>query len=87
MGGNKYCIGDPIRLTTDADARSGKVLVVDGVLVVVAWASGGTTEFSARVLERLTNEPVGDNQRQNPYATRRGMGRMWRDPLGRDHAV
>lgn len=53
----KYCIGDIIKLTTDADVRSGKVLSVEGVLVLVGWISGGTTEFSARVLERLTHEP------------------------------
>jgi hypothetical protein len=53
----KYCIGDMMMLTTDADVRSRKVLSFEGVLVVVGWTSGGTTEFSARVLERLTHEP------------------------------
>ncbi len=57
MGGNKYSVGDIIKLTTDADVRAGKVLAVEGVLITIGWASGGTTEFSARVLERLTHEP------------------------------
>lgn len=57
MGENRYCIGDLIRLTTDADLRVGKVLAVDGPVVVVGGASGGKTVFSALVLERLTHEP------------------------------
>ena len=80
--GPKYCIGDLIRLTTDADVRGGKVLAVDGVLITIGWANGATTEFSARVLERLTSEPGNDDQRQSPCTTK-----PWRETVRRDHAV
>lgn len=59
----KYCVGDLIQLTTDADVRVGKVLAVEGVVIKIGWAGGGTTEFSALVLERLTSEPESDECR------------------------
>jgi len=59
----KSCVGDLIRLTTDADVRAGKVLAAEGVVIKIGWVGGGATEFSALVLERLTSEPDGDECR------------------------
>lgn len=88
MGSTKYSVGDKIKLTTDADARTGTVLAVGGVLIEVGWVGGGTSKFSARVLERLTSEPECEDQ--GPHRggkKRRSLGQIWRDPMGRDHAV
>ncbi len=50
----KYNVGDVVKLSTDCGGRVGKVLAVKDVLVTVGWANGKKTEFSTRVLDRLS---------------------------------